>query len=170
MKNLIIKISLIAILVVACNSASAVYTDTTSNFLLWHCDATNAAGTFMPDDNSSGRTAHPEGLANGNSPAVMMPNSPYGGNYLYLDGTKTPTSFNTYEGSKDNVSLDFSFRPHEFPGFPASTQYVQLFWTIGPRIYLYGDVVQSLTYDAAAGAHFITSSKTLTLDTWYSVR
>ena len=166
MKNLLIKLSLIFALVVVCSSASAEYTDSTANFLLWHCDSTNSTGTITPDDNSSGRTAHPLDLNNGGANAIMMPGSPYGGSYLYLDGTVTPTAWGTYEASKDKVSLDFSFRPH---AFPASGEYDQLLWTIGPRIYLYGNVVQSLTYDAAAGAHFITSSKTLTADTWYSV-
>jgi len=167
MKNLIIKLTLIATLVVVCNSASAAYTDTSSNFLLWHCDSTNSDGTTAttPDDNSSGRTAHPLQINHGGE-AVMMPGSPYGGSYLYMDGSDQCTAWGTYEGDKDNVSLNFSFRPH---AFPAAGEYDQLLWTIGPRIYLYGNVVQSLTYDAAAGAHFITSSKTLSLDTWYSV-
>jgi len=55
MKNLLIKLALIAALVVACNSASAAYTETTDNFALFHCDTENASG-ITPDDNSSGRT------------------------------------------------------------------------------------------------------------------
>ena len=167
MKNLIIKLSLIAALVVVCNTASAVYTDSTANFLLWHCDATNwdGAAETTPDDNSSGRTAHPLQI-NITNEAVMMPGSPYGGSYLYLDGTVKCTAYGAYEGDKDNVNIDLSFRPHAFPN---AGEYDVLISTPSTRIYLWGDVVQAIAYDDAANPHFITSSKTLSLETWYSV-
>ena len=53
MKNLLVKLSLIAVLVVACNTASATFSDSTNTYALWHCDATNRAGTeeTTPDEN-----------------------------------------------------------------------------------------------------------------------
>ncbi len=167
MKNLLIKLTLIAALVVACNTASAEYTDSTANFLLWHCDATNWDGTIetTPDDNSSGRVAHPLQI-NITNEAVIMPGSPYGGSYLSMDGTDKCTAFGAYEGDKDNVSIDLSFRAHAFPD---AGKYDVLISTPSTRIYLFGNVVRAIAYDDGANPHFITSSKTLSLETWYSV-
>ena len=167
MKNLLIKLSLIAAFVVACNTASAAFSDSTNTYALWHCDATNRAGTeeTTPDDNSSGRTAKDMQI-NVTNAAVMMPGSPYGGSYLHLDGTVQCTAFDTYENDKDNVSIDLSFRAHAFPD---ADKYDVLISTPSTRIYLFGNVVRAIAYNDAASPSFVTSSKVLSLETWYSV-
>ena len=167
MKNLLVKLSLIAVLVVACNSASAAFSDSPNTYALWHCDATNWDGTIetTPDDNSSGRIAHPLQI-NITNEAVIMSGSPYGGSYLYLDGTVKCTAFGAYEGDKDNVNIDLSFRAHAFPD---AGKYDVLISTPSTRIYLFGNVIQAIAYDDDANPHFITSSKILSLETWYSV-
>jgi len=166
MKNLI-KLSLVIALIVVCSSASAEFVDSTANFLLWHCDATNwdGAAETTPDDNSSGRTVHPLQI-NVTNEAVMMTNSPYGGSYLYLDGTVKCTAFGAYEGDKDNVNIDLSFRAHAFPN---AGEYDVLISTPSTRIYLFGDAVRVIVYDDAAAPLFVTSTKILSLETWYSV-
>ena len=167
MKNLLIKLTLITAFVVACNTVSAVFSDSLSTYALWHCDATNwdGAAKTTPDDNSSGRIAHPLQI-NITNEAVMMPGSPYGGSYFHLDGTVQCTAFDTYENDKDNVSIDLSFRAHAFPD---AGKYDVLISTPSTRIYLFGNVVRAIAYDDGANPHFITSSKTLSLETWYSV-
>ena len=167
MKKLIIKLTLIAALVVVCNSASAVYTDSPANFFLWHCDATNWDGVveMTPDDNSSGRAAHPLQI-NVTNEAVIMPGSPYGGSYLYLDGTVHCTAFDAYANDKDNVNIDLSFRAHALPD---AGKYDVLISTPSTRIYLFGNVVRAIAYNDAASPSFVTSSKVLSLETWYSV-
>ncbi len=169
MKNLLIKLSLIAIMVVACNTASAVFTDSPNTYALWHCDATNWAGAeeTTPDDNSSGRTAH-NLIINHQGEAVMMPGSPYGGSYLELDGTDHCTAWATLDPiPTEYLNLDVSFRATAFPG---SGAFSALLWTYPLRAYLFdGAHVRIHLYDSALGAHVLTSTKTINLATWYSV-
>ncbi len=169
MKNLLVKISLIAIMVVACNTASAVYSDSSTTLALWHCDATNWAGAeeTTPDDNSSGRTAKDLQINAANA-ATLMPGSPYGGSYLAFDGTDHATAFGVLDPAPtDSLKIDVSFRAHSFP---AAGIYKSLVWTYPVKVYLYnGANVMILTYDAAGNPHFLSSTKTINVDTWYSV-
>jgi len=98
MKNLIIKLSLIAALVVACNTAMAVFTDGPGVQALMHCDATNQGPTWLttPDDNSSGRAANECVLdmwidfatKDTITEPTLMPGSPKGGGYFEFDGVR----------------------------------------------------------------------------------
>ena len=163
MKNLLIKLSLIIALVVACGSASAAFTDNASTLFLYHCDSTNANNT-TPDDNSSGRTAHDLSL-NWGGDTTMMPGVA-GNNYLHFDGDDQCTVFNVYD-DEDVVTLDCSFRVSEFP--PAG-EYRALMWTVSTRIYLVGDKIRADVVNAAGNDVLMDSTKALSLDTWYTVR
>ena len=169
MKNLLIKITLITVLVVACNTASAAFSDSTNTLALWHCDATNWAGTeeTTPDDNSSGRAAKDLQINAANA-ATLMPGSPYGGSYLAFDGTDRATANGVLDPAPaDHLRIDVSFRANSFP---AAGIYKSLVWTYPVKVYLYnGANVMILTYDAAGNPHFLGSTKTINADTWYSV-
>ncbi len=169
MKNLLVKISLIAIMAVACNTASAVYSDSTKNYALWHCDATNWAGATetTPDDNSSGRTAK-NLIINAQNEATMMPGSPYGGSYLAFDGTDHATAWAVFDTQPtDYLNIDLSFRAN---AFPAAGKYVSLLWASPIRTFLYdGAHVRLLMFDASVAGYFLDSTKTINADTWYSV-
>ena len=162
MKNLLIKITLIAALVVVCSSASAAFTDNVSTLFLYHCDSTNANNT-TPDDNSSGRTAHDLGL-NWGGDTTMMPGSA-GDNYLHFNSGDQSTVFGVYD-DEDVVTLECSFRVSEFP--PAG-QYRALMWTVSTRIYLVGDKIRADVVNAAGVDILMDSSKVLATDTWYTV-
>ena len=125
MKNLIIKLSLIAALVVACNTATA-FTDNTELQVLMHCDATNQAAVWLtsPDDNSSGRAAMIPLLNSGimwppfevaPSAPVMMPGSPAGGSYFNFDGVDDSIVFDPGWLGGDSVVCDFTFRYRSLP-------------------------------------------------------
>ena len=129
MKNLIIKLSLIAAMVVACNTASAVFTDNTELQVLMHCDATNQAYWLTtPDDNSSGRPANEPILDMANDSSVvdtdtepiMTPGSPAGGSYFSFDGVNDSIYCEPGWLGGDSVVCDFTFRfrsPPDIPGF-----------------------------------------------------
>ncbi len=121
MKNLIIKLSLIAILVIACNTAMAVFTDNTKLQVLMHCDETNQAYWLTtPDDNSSGRAANEPILDKCNciiaydkditTQPIMTPGSPAGGSYLKFDGVNDSITCDPGWLGGDSLVCDFSFR------------------------------------------------------------
>ena len=129
MKNLIIKLSLIAALVVACNTATA-FTDNTSLQVLMHCDATNQTYWLTtPDDNSSGRAANECILDKAvgsfafdrTTQPILTPGSPAGGSYFSFDGVNDSIYYNPGWLGGDSVVCDFSFRfrsAPDIPGFP----------------------------------------------------
>jgi len=129
MKNLIIKLSLIAALVVACNTATA-FTDYSELYVLMHCDATNqAAWLTTPDDNSSGRAANEcildmavdAMVVDVTTEPVLTPGSPEGGEYFDFDGVNDTIYCNPGWLGGDSVVCDFSFRfrsASDIPGFP----------------------------------------------------
>ena len=168
-KNLLVKITLIVTLVITCNSASAAFSDSPSTYALWHCDATNWADATetTPDDNLSGRTAKDLQI-NAANEVTLMPGSPYGGSYLAFDGTDHATANGVLDPAPtDLLKIDVSFRAHSFP---AAGLYKSLVWTYPVKVYLYnGANVLILTYDAAGNPHFLSSTKTINVDTWYSI-
>jgi len=130
MKNFIIKLSLIAILVIAANSAMAVFTDNAQIQVLMHCDATNQ-GVWLttPDDNSSGRPASEPILnlniyydsTNNLTEPTLMPGSPEGGSYFSFDGVDDSINISSgMEGWKggDSAVCNLSFR---WFGLPAAS-------------------------------------------------
>ena len=167
MKNLITKLTLIALVIAVCGTASAAFTDDPNTLALYHCDATNwvdAAVTTTPDDNTSGRTAHDLNLKHANE-VVMMPGSPYGGSYLAFDGTDRATVFGVLSTPPTILKLDVAFRANTFPD---STHYKSLLWTYPLKVYLFGSHVRLLVYDAAGNPYFMDSTMELTADTWYT--
>ena len=131
MKNLIIKLTLIAVLVVACNTAMAEFVDDPLLCVLMHCDETiQDYWLITPDDNSTGRSANDPILDMTNevrdvidlaTVPTLMPDSPEGGSYFSFDGTND--SMILYPGWLGGTSVvcDFSFRfrnPPDIPGFP----------------------------------------------------
>jgi len=169
MKNLIIKLSLIVAFVVACNTASAAFSDSPNTYALWHCDATNWSGTeeTTPDDNSSGRTAKDLQI-NVENAATLIPGSPYGGSYLAFDGTDRATANGVLDPAPtDQLKIDVNFRANSFPD---AGKYKSLVWTYPVKVYLYdGAHVLILTYDAVGNPHYLSSTKTINADTWYSI-
>ncbi|RLD10613.1 MAG: hypothetical protein DRI44_05620, partial [Chlamydiae bacterium] len=169
MKNLLVKLSLITVIAAACNTVSAAFSDSTNTFALWHCNTTNWAGNeeTTPDDNLSGRLAKNLQI-NAANEATLVPGSPYGGSYLNFDGTDRATAFGVLDPAPtDHLKIDISFRAHSFP---AAGLYKSLVWTYPVKVYLYnGAHVLILTYDAAGNPHFLSSTKTINADTWYSV-
>ncbi len=173
MKNLLIKLSLIAIMVVACNTASAVFTDSPGTLALWHCDATNWAGATetTPDDNSSGRAAHDLQI-NAAGEVTMMPGSPYGGSYLAFDVGDHATGWGALDPMPtDYLSIDVSFKASVFPDVGT---YKSVLWTGPIRVMLWNNggttYLGLLHYNTgAAVATWNFSTKLPALDTWYSV-
>ena len=171
MKNLLVKISLIAIMVVACNTASAVYSDNQNTLALWHCDATNWAGATetTPDDNSSGRTAK-DMIINQAGEATMMPGSPYGGSYLSLEGTDQAVGVNVISSLPAALKSDLAFKADRFPSAAA---YNVLMFLQPMQTLLFNDggttYIRMLAYDDVGTGYYLQSSKALSLDTWYTV-
>ena len=130
MKKLIIKLSLIAILVVACNTASAVFIDSSNLQVLMHCDETTQDYWLItPDDNSSGRAVNECILdmaidLSDIDPATeptLMPDSPVGGSYFSFNGSNSTIYCEPGWLGGDSVVCDFTFRfrsPPDIPGFP----------------------------------------------------
>ena len=178
MKNLIIKLSLIAAMVVACNTAMAVFTDNPELQVLMHCNATNqAAWLTTPDDNSSGRPANEPILDMANDSSVvdtdtepiMTPGSPAGGSYFSFDGVNDSIYCEPGWLGGDSVVCDFTFRfsnPPDNPSFPfdglASCQSFTCFLSVqngaSPHISLM--VHQN---------YMVNSPIALVPDTWYDV-
>ncbi len=139
MKNMIVKLMLIAIVAVACNSAMAVFEDYPELQVLMHCDEVNEdEWVTTPDDNSSGREAnvpilnlsiyYPPLVADDLTIPTLMPDSPKGGSYFnfnFDDGTND--SINLDPGWRGGVTLvcDFSFRYYSLPPLP-SDPYIAL--------------------------------------------
>ena len=185
MKNLLIKITLIALLVVACGTASAVYTDTLNNVGLLHCDTTNGVGGGFintPDDNSSGRAAIYPILNTSNNWDIGVDNttlptltagSPYGGSYFAFDGGDTIRATNAWLGG-DAMQLNLSFRVNGLPS-ASGDNYAAMFWTYPVKAYMLnaGDdthgLALMLVYDAAGNPHFFGSTKTINQDVWYTL-
>ncbi len=168
MKNLLIKLTLIAALVLACNSASAVFTDDVLTIGLYHCDVTNVdAGVVLtPDDNSSGRYSNDLILNQYGveKEAVLGTNSPYGGSYLALSGDK-PIAW-SFPPDAESLEVNLAFRTGEFI---TNDIYTSLLWTLPVKTYLQNGTLTMLVYDAAGVAQFMVSGKVLSTDVWYSV-
>jgi len=132
MKSFLIKLSLIATLVVACNTAMAEFTDEALLKALLHCDETNQMDYWLitPDDNSSGRTANEpildkaiggDDIVDVTTEPTLMPDSPEGGSYFSFDGTNDSIYLIPGWSGGDSVVCDFSFRfftPPVTPGYP----------------------------------------------------
>ena len=176
MKNLIIKLSLVVIMAVACNSALAVFTDSLTTLALWHCDETNwvyssTTNEFTPDDNSSGRTAHPLQI-NQQNEAIMMTNSPYGGNYLAFDGTVHATAWGALDPMPTtNLHLSVSVRLNALP--TNSDTFVSIFWTGPIRVMLWNlggaTKMSILRYDGNTTPTWLQSDKLPNTNVWYTV-
>ena len=117
MKKLIIKLTLIAIIVVACNTAMAVFPDGPLLQVLMHCDETNqAAWLTTPDDNSRGRLTNECILdmdiqwtgTNTLTEPTLMPDSPKGGSYFSFDGTNDSICVNPGWLGGDSLLCDLS--------------------------------------------------------------
>ncbi len=170
MKNLMIKITLIAALVVVCSSASAVFVDNPNTLALWHCDSTNWDGAIelTPDDNSiTGRTAKDMQI-NEAGEIVMMPSSPYGGSYLAFDGTTDRAlGLDVLSTHTDIMQVDLAFRANELP---AAASYDVIMYPHALEVMLWdGGHIRVLGFDAAATAYYLQSSKAINIDTWYTV-
>ena len=174
MKNLIIKLSLITALVITCNTASAVFTDNTSLYVLMHCDATNQGYWLTtPDDNSTGRTANEPILDKSNAAnfqfdrttePTLMPNSPKGGSYLHFDGINDSVYIAPGWGGGNNVVCDFSLRWTALP--QPSDPYTALIQTVPWRCYLTTNRTISFFINNST---WLESSKPLFSNTWYDV-
>jgi len=123
MKNLVIELSLIAVLVVACNTAMAEFVDDPLLCVLMHCDETNqAAWLTTPDDNSSGRLTNECILdmniqwtgTNTLTEPTLMPDSPKGGSYFSFDGTNDSICVNPGWLGGDSLLCDLSFKANSF--------------------------------------------------------
>ncbi len=168
MKNLIIKLTLIATLVVVCNSASAVFVDNPNTLALWHCDSTNWDGTLelTPDDNSSGRTAKDMQI-NVTNAAVMMPGSPYGGSYLSFGGADRALGLDVLSTHTDIMQVDLAFRASSLP---AAGAYNVIVYPHALEVLLWdGGHLRVIAFDAAANPYYLQSSKAINVDTWYTV-
>ena len=169
MKNLIIKLSLIIALVVACGSASAVFVDNPNTLALWHCDSTNWDGTteLTPDDNSTGRTAHDMQI-NVTNAAVMMPGSPYGGSYLEFSGDDRGLGLDVLATDPDILQVDFAFRASELP---AAGAYNVILYPYALNILLFdgGHIRVLASDDEGSPQVYLQSSKAINIDTWYTV-
>ncbi len=155
MKKFLEKIVLITIVVTACNSARAVFTDIPNDIALLHCDSvftnwwgapnTNSYWLVTPDDNSSGRESLILPIlnnTNGNAFAMesatipaLMPGSPYGGSYLHFDGSNDSIFVNSGWLGDASIFTDFSFRWLGLPPDPADN-FASVFACIGWRCYL----------------------------------
>ena len=170
MKNLMIKITLIAALVVVCSSASAVFVDNPNTLALWHCDSTNWDGAIellTPDDNSiSGRTAKNLRI-NETGELTMVPGSPYGGSSLLFDGTSTGLGLDVLATHTDIMQVDFAFKPSELP--PVGGHGYFLLYPHALEALLKDGVVQVLAFDNDANVYYLNSTKAINVDTWYSV-
>jgi len=175
MKNLIIKLSLVIALVVACNTASAVFTDNLQLQLLMHCDATNQAYWLItPDDNSSGRAVNEPilDMAIGSfafdrtTEPVMMPGSPAGGSYLSFDGVNDTVYCSPGWTGGTDVNCDFSLRWLGLP--PVSNPYSALVQTVPWRCFLQPNGDQGYI-SFLMGATFLTSTVMLDSNVWYDV-
>ncbi len=122
MKKLIIKLTLIVIMVVACNTAMAL-TDGPGVQALMHCDATNQGYWLTtPDDNSSGRAVNECILdmaidfasINTATEPTLMPNSPISGSYFSFDGTDDSICFNPGWLGGDSLLFECSFKANSF--------------------------------------------------------
>ena len=178
MKNLIIKLSLIAAMVVACNTAMAVFTDNTSLQVLMHCDETNqAVWLTTPDDNSSGRAAN-EPILNLNifydatnvlTEPTLMPGSPVGGSYFSFDGVDD--SINILPGwlGGDSVVCDFTFRYRSLPQPPSDT-YTALVACDAFTCFISQDGGAPHISLMVQVNYMVNSPITLDSNTWYDVR
>jgi len=125
MKNLIIKLALIAALVVACNTALAVFVDDPLLQVLMHFYETNqAVWLTTPDANSSGRLNNVPLLnagifypfaTNVLTEPTLMPDSPKGGSYFSFDGIDDSINIEPGWLGGDSVVCDFSFRYRSLP-------------------------------------------------------
>ena len=167
MKNLI-KLSLVVALVVACGSASAVFVDNPNTLALWHCDATNWSGAveLTPDDNSTGRTAH-DMKVNETNELTLAAGSPYGGDSLVFDGISTGLGLDVLATHTDIMKVEFAFKPSELP--PASGHGYFLLYPHALEALLKNGVVQIIAFDSAAQPTYLNSTKTINVDTWYTV-
>ncbi|MCK5852124.1 hypothetical protein KAH27_03755, partial [bacterium] len=168
MKNLLIKLSLITALVVACNTALAAFTDSPNTLALWHCDSTNWDGgvELTPDDNSSGRTAHNMQI-NVTNEAVMTPGSPYGGSYLTFGGADRALGLDVLSTHTNILQVDLAFRATELP---AADSYDVIIYPHALEVLLYdGGHIRVLAFDAAGNPYYLQSSKAINIDTWYTV-
>ena len=175
MKNLIIKLSLIAAMVIACNTATA-FTDGAGVQALMHCDATNqAVWLTTPDDNSSGRVANEcildmsnaySGIDLATQP-TMMPNSPISGNYFSFDGNDT-INLNPGWAGGNAVVCDFSFRYSALPGPTTYSALISAFPVITCFLTTDGGFPRVAVMVAQNSIHY--SSVELAIDTWYNVR
>jgi len=176
MKNLIIKLSLIAALVIACNTASAVFTDNPQLQVLMHCDATNV-GTWVttPDDNSSGRAANEPildmaigglgGSVDVTTQPVMMPGSPKGGSYFSFDGVNDSIICNPGWRGGANAVCDFSFKCNSLP---AAGDFDGLVSCQAFTCFLWGDTAGiSVMVEQNV---MIFSPVVIAPDTWYDVK
>ena len=191
MKKLIQKITLIIFLIIACSSASAVFTDIPNDLVLLHCDEavtnwwgapnTNSYWLVTPDDNSSGRDANLAILnmtnaggfyIDNNTIPALLPGSPYGGNFFRFD--KTNSSIFIWPGwvGDSSVFLDFSFRWLGLP--PTNDNYAAVFGSLPWRCYFRSagdDEFGFLQFLMEPGDVFFPSSspKLLTSNVWYDV-
>ncbi len=172
MKNIILKLTLISILVIACNNAIAVFTDNTNLQLLMHCDVTNEPWWITsPDDNSSGRSANEPILNKTNAAAftkdfatqpTLMPGSPKGGSYFSFDGVNDTIYVNPGWAGGTNVVCDFSLR---WLSLPPPAEYSALVQTVPWRSFLQSDARISFLM----GGSWLISTVALTSNTWYDV-
>ncbi len=176
MKNLIIKLSLIAALVVACNTATA-FTDNTSLYVLMHCDETNqAAWLTTPDDNSSGRAANEPildmaigGLSSTidvTTQPIMTPGSPKGGEYFAFDGVNDSIICDPGWRGGDNAVCDFSFKCNTLPG---AGDFDGLVTCQAFSCFLWGAAGPAISVMVEQNV-MIFSPVVIAADTWYDVQ
>lgn len=146
MKNLLLKLTIIVVLVVACNAASAVYTDTEDLLFLAHCDETNLPVSWLqtPDDNSSGRESaqlildinYAHDGHDSNTIPTLTSGSPYGGSYFHFDGFSNTIDilpYGLWPEDQVNAICDFSFR---WQSLPPAGDYLALVQTIPWRSFI----------------------------------
>ena len=180
MKNLIIKLSIIAILIVACNTAMAVFTDNPEVQVLMHCDVTHTdqiGWKTTPDDNSSGRAANEPVLNKCHCPLewnidnatlpTLMSGSPKGGDYFSFDGIADSIYCRPGWRGGDTLVCEFSFR---FRSLPVANDFMGLVSCRTFTCFLSmqgGSPHISLMVESNV---MINSPTVLALDTWYDVR
>ena len=182
MKNLIIILSLILAMVVACNTALALV-DTTETIALLHCDSQylgigppgNGGWGFTPDDNSSGRIANDAILNKCQCPIswyimeetrpTLTSGSPYGGSYYSYDGVDDSIYLNPGWRGGTTLSCEFNVRYRSFDeslNGLVSSKSGWAVWLVGGTSPHIAFQVQSLS--------LIHSPKVLVPNQWYNVQ
>ena len=148
---------------------------------LWHCDNSYSTASWLisNDDNSSGRTAV-DPILNYNhiythvTAPMLMPNSPYGGNYFRFDGVDDSlVALNAWQNDSNTVSGNISMRWLDLP--PTNDNFHGILVSRPWRLYLINDGLGNgklwFMVENTNGNDYtkLESAVTLNSNVWYDI-